>query len=166
MLMQQIRRAACSACVLNPTAFYACINILLFLSRGDHEEEPAGQNLSCWGHVGIFFALGRLFFALGRLLGACWAFVALLGSVFLRVGSLRVRVWSVRAQIWNVQYLVFRCFVARTRVQGKKTPHVQKPQFFLGFCIVFTHRKFCTQAKKRHKIVPQTFRTKLLTKIA
>ena len=30
----------------------------------------------CWGHVGSFFALGRLFFDLGRLLGVCWMLLA------------------------------------------------------------------------------------------
>ena len=68
--------------------------------------------------------------------------------------------------ILEVQNLVFRSFVALAGLQCENIAHVQKPQFFLGFCMVFTHRKFCAQAKKRHKIVPQTFRTELPTKIA
>ena len=44
----------------------------------------------CWGHVGSFFALGRLFFALGRLLRVWWAFFPHVRLFFSRFGWLRV----------------------------------------------------------------------------
>ena len=37
---------------------------------------------SCWGHVGTFFALGRLFFALGWFLNASCTFLAHVGRFF------------------------------------------------------------------------------------
>ena len=47
----------------------------------------------------------------------------------------------------------------------EKHPDVYKPQFFPGFCMVFTHRKLCAQAAKGSEIVPGASRTKLPTKI-
>ena len=106
--------------VLNPTALYACINILHFLSRGDHGKEPAGQNLSCWGHVGTFFALGALFFALGRFLGASLTFFAHLGRFF-RVWGCSWLVFSSPRERWGsifeVKALTFSMFFRCARVR-------------------------------------------------
>ena len=44
----------------------------------------------CWGHVGSFFALGRLFFALGRLLRVWWAFFPHVRLFFSPFGWLRI----------------------------------------------------------------------------
>ena len=56
--------------MLNPTAFFAGINILHFLTLGEARTSKIQAKTSeCWGHVGTFFALGRVFFALGRFLG-------------------------------------------------------------------------------------------------
>ena len=41
--------------VLKPTAFYACINILLFLTRGGQNSEIQAKTGVCWDHVGTFF---------------------------------------------------------------------------------------------------------------
>ena len=59
----------------------------------------------------------------------------------------------------------FSMFVARTGSQCERISHMQKPQFFLGVCVVFTHRKLCAQAAKRRKIVPRACRTQLPAKI-
>ena len=88
---------------------------------------------------------------------SCWSF-------FLRFGSVQVRFWSVQRQFWRVRLLIFRCFVARAFLQCEKTPDVQKPQFFRGFRILFTHRKLGALAARRHKIVPRACRTELPTK--
>ena len=60
--------------VLNPTAFYACINIVLFLTKGRPRSPKTHQILakifSSWVHVGSFFALGCLFFARAHFWGA------------------------------------------------------------------------------------------------
>ena len=50
-------------------------------------------------------------------------------------------------------------------MQFEKPPDVCKPQLFLGFCVVFTHRKLCAPAAKRRKIVPGACRTELPTKM-
>ena len=46
--------------VLNPTALYACLNILLFLPQGrprSPKTQPhGGRNSACWGHVGVMLA--------------------------------------------------------------------------------------------------------------
>ena len=69
--------------VLDPIAFYACINILLFLTRGrPRPSKFQGQTWPCWAHVGTFFALGRLFFALGRFLSASCTFLTRVGRFF------------------------------------------------------------------------------------
>ena len=68
--------------VLDPTAFFPSETLLgKALGEGPSWSE-AGQNLLCWGHVGTFFALGRLFFDLGRLLRVCGAFFAHVGRFF------------------------------------------------------------------------------------
>ena len=50
--------------VLDPTAFYACINILLCMLQGrpgsPKTHQNRGQNFSSWGHVGIMLALFSL----------------------------------------------------------------------------------------------------------
>ena len=53
----------------------------------------------------------------------------------------------------------------RAGLQFEKQAHVQKLQFFLSFCMVFTRRKFRAQATKRSKIVPGACRTELPAKI-
>ena len=49
---------------------------------------------------------------------------------------------------------IFRGFVARAGLQYEHSAHLPKPQFFLGFSMVFTHRKHCAPAIERGKIVP------------
>ena len=61
--------------MLNPTAFYACINILHVLTRGrPRSPKTQGRSRICWRYVGTFFVLGRLFCVLGCLLRVCWTF--------------------------------------------------------------------------------------------
>ena len=76
--------------VLDPTAFYACINILLLIALGEAKRfQNRVQKWPCWHYVGTFFALGRLFLALGRLLRVCWAFFAHVGRFFRVLGRSR-----------------------------------------------------------------------------
>ena len=70
--------------VLDPTACFACLNILHVLPSGrptTSKMEPRTD--VCWAHVGTFFALGSLFFALGRFLSASCTFETRVGR-FLR----------------------------------------------------------------------------------
>ena len=54
-----------------------CISLL-----GGGGSKIGGQTWVMLGHVGSFFALGRLFFALGRFLCTFWALLAHLGRFF------------------------------------------------------------------------------------
>ena len=76
--------------VSNPTAFYACINILHFLSRGGPQGVPgrpkAGQNFSMLGPCWRFFRSQASFFR-------SWPSLARLLAVFAHVGRF-FRVWG------------------------------------------------------------------------
>ena len=48
--------------------------------------QHGGRNSACWGHVGTFFALGRLFFALGWFLNVFCTFLAHVGRFFRTLG--------------------------------------------------------------------------------
>ena len=139
--------------VLEPTAFYACINILHFLTRGGPGVPRPCRKFFKLGPCWLVFRSWAPFFRswphLARLLGvvyACWAFFSSFGS--LRVGS-----WCAQGQFLRVQNLIFRCFVARAGLQCENIAHVLKPQFFLGFCMVFTHCTLCAPATKRRESV-------------
>ena len=93
----QVRRAACSARRVKSHCFYACINILLFLTRGGPNPPKSNSNPPksessrrmlgpCWPYVGTFFALERLFFALGWFLSASCTFLAHVGRFFRALG--------------------------------------------------------------------------------
>ena len=83
--------------MLDPTAFYACINILHFLTKGGLKGaigRPKSFMLGpCWRYVGSFFALGRfldVFCAsccvLLALVAVFMAFWYALGSIFKGLG--------------------------------------------------------------------------------
>ena len=52
-----------------------CMEILV----GVRPSRIEVKTWQCWGHVGTFFALGRLFFALGWILNASCTFLAHVG---------------------------------------------------------------------------------------
>ena len=73
--------------VLKPTEFYACFNILRVLTRGrPRSPKTQGRSRPCWGHVGSFFALGRLFCALGWFLSDSCTFFSHVGRFFRTLG--------------------------------------------------------------------------------
>ena len=94
--------------------------------------------------VGRFFTDGRLFF---RVLGG--------------FGS---DVWASWDDFEGPKIL-FWGFVVRAGLQCEKSAHVQKPQFFLCFCVVFTYCELCLQATKQRKIIPGACSTELPAKI-
>ena len=67
--------------------------------------------------------------------------------------------------ISRVRNYFFWCFVVRAGLQCEKIAHVQKPQFFLCFCMVFTYCELCLQATKQRKIIPGACSTELPAKI-
>jgi len=147
--------------VSNPTAFFPSETLIRNLLRGGPGIPRPTKNKVQIVQVGAMLAPFSHPCRFFRVLSACWSFF----SFFLCFGSLGVRFLSVQGQFWRDQNLVFRCFVARSSLQCEKTAHVRKPQFFLGFCMVFTHRKLCAPATKQCKIVPGACRTKLPAKI-
>ena len=63
-----------------------CFSFLRGGQKGPNSRVSLAKLGPCWGHVGSFFALGRLFFALGRLVSVCWAFFAHVGRFFRVLG--------------------------------------------------------------------------------
>ena len=61
--------------------------------------------------------------------------------------------------------LLFWCFVVRACQQCGKMAHVQKPQFFPCFCMVFTYCELCLQVTQQRKIIPGACSTELPAKI-
>ena len=114
----------------------------------------------CWLIFRSWATFFRSWPPLARLLAvfcSCWSF-------FSRFGSLRVGSWCAQGQFLRVQNLIFRCFVARAGLQCASIVDEQNPQFFLGFCMVFTYRKRCAQGAIYSKIIPGGCRTKLPAK--
>ena len=76
------------------------------------------------------------------------------------------RFWPRFCSLLGLQVRRAACSARRAKsLQYEKTPDVQKLQFFLGFCMFFTHRKLYALATKHCKIVPRACRTELPTKI-
>ena len=83
-----------------------------------------------------------------------FAFWVAPGRIFRRPGT-----------IWKVRNYLFWCFVVRACQQCGKIAHVQKPQFFLCFCMVFTYCELCLQVTQQRKIIPGACSTELPAKI-
>ena len=75
------------------------------------------------------------------------------------------RMFGHPGTISRVRNYFFWCFVVRAGLQCEKIAHVQKPQFFLCFCMVFTYCELCLQATKQRKIIPGACSTELPAKI-
>ena len=81
--------------MLDPTAFIACITILLFLSRGGGESLAARSKVAKVGAMlGHFSVLGTIF----CVLGASWALCGRLWLVFVVLGAC----WTCRVRFWKV----------------------------------------------------------------
>ena len=75
------------------------------------------------------------------------------------------RMFGHPGTISRVRNYFFWCFVVRVCLQCEQMAHVQKPQFFLCFCMVFTYCELCLQATKQRKIIPGACSTELPAKI-
>ena len=147
--------------MLDPTAFYAWINILHFLTRGGPtlpKMEPTAR------HVGPMLAHFSL-------LCAFWAYVTLLAAFvvnfgwFLRVlGRSRVDFGRVREDPGSGEsfggpealfFDVFSCTRACKRLRSTKTAHVRKTQIFIRFLLgVYITHMLRKCAKTDEKSVP------------
>ena len=94
--------------VLDPTAFFACINILDFLTRGSQTVPKYRSKLRLLGPCWLIFCSWAPFFrswlVLKRFLhffGSCWSF-------FSGLGSLRARFWVVWAGFWSLLTNIFQ----------------------------------------------------------
>ena len=90
----------------------------------------------CWRYVGSFFALGRLFFAFGRFWDISLAFSGRHGRFFYTLACSGVDFGGfgkAAGRFWKLQNRIFRSFFVRVATSCGKAPHVQKPQFLLGF---------------------------------
>ena len=122
------------------------------------EIPSVGSMLAHFSLLGAFFSFLAASCAFVRrfllMLVVFFAFWVAPGPILERPGT-----------ILEVRNLIFRGFVARAGLQCENIAHVQKPCFFVGFCMVLTHRKHCAQATQRRKIVPGACRTDLPAKI-
>ena len=119
--------------VLEPTAFYACINILLFLTRGGQGlAKPRSKSRmlgSCWHVFRPWAPFCRSWLVLERFLhffGSCWSF-------FSGFWSLRARFWLVWTKFWSLQNHIWRCFLAFARAYRRNAHYATKPQFLRCF---------------------------------
>ena len=120
------------------------------------------------GDVGAKFAHFSFLGVLFAFLAASGAFVGRFLLMFVFFFAFRVapgRIWGRPGAIWRVRNCFFRCFVMREGLQFENIAHVQKPQFFLCFCMVFTYCELCLQATKQRKIVSGACPTELPAKI-
>ena len=118
----------------------------------------------CWHYVGSFFAFGRLFHSgtpLARLLGVFLLTFDFFFAFWVAPG----RMFGHPGTISTVRNYVFWCFVVRAGLRCEPRARVQKPQFFLCFCMVFTYCELCLQATKQRKIIPGACSTELPAKI-
>ena len=115
----------------------------------------------CW----LIFRSWASFFhsgtPLARLLGVFLLTVDFFFAFWVAPG----RMFGHPGTISRVRNYFFWCFVVRAGLQCEKIAHVQKPQFFLCFCMVFTYCELSLQATKQRKIIPGACSTELPAKI-
>ena len=102
-----------------------------------------------WPH---FAGLAAFVVALGR-------FLSVLGCSGLDFG----RVWGVPGMVLEVHNHHFSKFFRTCKLAMRKTLDMQKPQFFLGFCRFFKHRKLFASAEQQHQVAPEASRPSLPT---
>ena len=120
--------------MLNRIAFYACFNILHVLTRGKPQSpKTQGRSRPCWGHVGTFFALGRLLFALGRFLNTFWALLAHRGRFFRFFGRSGLDFAGSRAGFGAFKPTFFDFFLVLASTNHRSALHATKPQFLPCF---------------------------------
>ena len=119
----------------------------------------------CWALCWRIFRSWASFFhsgtPLARLLGVFLLTVDFFFAFWVAPG----RMFGHPGTISRVRNYFFWCFVVRAGLQCEKSAHVQKPQFFLCFCMVFTYCELCLQATKQRKIIPGACSTELPAKI-
>ena len=102
-----------------------------------------------WPH---FAGLAAFVVALGR-------FLSVLGCSGLDFG----KVWGVPGMVLEVQNHHFSKFFRTCKLAMRKTLNMQKPQFFLGFCRFFKHRKLFAWAQQQHQVAPGASRSSVPT---
>ena len=101
--------------------------------------------------LGVFCALRRRFV---DVLTVFFVFWRPPGSIF-----------TVQGWFFRLQNAICQCFCAPARAQSRNVRHATEPQFFLGFCMVFTHRMLRALDLNRREIDPKAGRTALSAKI-
>ena len=141
--------------VLEPTAFYACINILHFLPRGG-QGPPKSRGVRA--HVGAMLAHFSLLDAVFSLLAASCAllryFLAFLVAflTFWTVsGSILEGSRGVRGGFWRLLKPIFRCLFARHKDIARKTSILEKPLKTSTGAIKFKVRALTPYAKINQK---------------
>ena len=92
----------------------------------------------CWGHVGSFFALGRLFFALERPPRVCWPFFYSCSTFFSRFGWLRVGCLAIQGQFRGSETTFFGVLSSAQVCNAKKLRMCKNHSFSCVF-VWFLH---------------------------
>ena len=101
-------------------------------------------------------------------LGACRSFFRHVGRFFGMLGRSGSGFGAFRVapeMVLGPSGAYFSFFLVHARLRCPNALNVTKPQFLLGFCVVFTYRKLCAQAIKRRQIGPGACRTEPPAKI-
>ena len=110
--------------VLNPTAFYACLNILHFLTRGGGDEPKSRSKLAmlgpCWHYFSLLGVSWACFVALAAFVVTPGRFFGILGRSRLDFGGFRVGLGKVLELLTTY----FSMFLLHARLQCQKTPDV------------------------------------------
>ena len=102
------------------------------------ESQDPGNSRTCWGHVGSFFALGRLFFTLERLSHVCWAFFYSRSTFFSRFGWLRVGCLGIQGQFRGSETTFFGVLSSAQVCNAKKLRMCKNHSFSCVF-VWFLH---------------------------
>ena len=157
LLGLQVRRAArsarrvkshCIICLPEHTAFPS-------LGEAPESQDPAktqGRSRPCWGHVGTFFALGRLLFALGRFLYTFWRFWPIVDVFFGFLVALD-SILQALGQVLEPSNLHFSIFLGVSQHKSQKCSSCNKTTVFAMFDGLWnmshtaTERVFCIASK-------------------
>ena len=104
----------------------------------------------CWPICRSWASLFHSGTPLARLLGVFLLTVDFFFAFWVAPG----RMFGHPGTISRVRNYFFWCFVVRAGLQCEKIAHVQKPQFFLCFCMVFTYCELVFKLQNNAKSFP------------
>ena len=109
----------------------------------------------CWGHVGSFFALGRLFFTLERLSRVCGAFFYSRSTFFSRFGWLRVGCLGIQGQFRGSETTFFGVLSSAQVCNAKKLRMCKNHSFSCVFVWILRIASFVLKLQNNATSFPE-----------